>query len=77
MRGLSPDVGAGEPDPPAARGLTILIIEHNLGVVRSISERVIVLHHGAMIAEGGADEILRAPQVVEAYLGGRREWKPS
>jgi branched-chain amino acid transport system ATP-binding protein len=60
-----------------ARGLTILIIEHNLGVVRSISERVIVLHHGAMIAEGGADEILRAPQVVEAYLGGRREWKPS
>jgi len=60
-----------------ARGLTVLIIEHNLTVVRSISERIIVLHHGALLADGGVDEIMNAPQVVEAYLGGRREWKPS
>jgi branched-chain amino acid transport system ATP-binding protein len=60
-----------------AQGLTILIIEHNLTVVRSISERVIVLHHGALLANGPVDEVLNAPRVVEAYLGGRREWKPS
>jgi branched-chain amino acid transport system ATP-binding protein len=60
-----------------ARGLTILIIEHNLHVVRSISERVIVLHHGALLAEGRVEEIMSAPQVIEAYVGGRREWKRS
>lgn len=60
-----------------ARGLTILVIEHNLHVVRSISEKVIVLDHGTLIAQGKAEEILKSPKVVEAYLGRRREWKPS
>ncbi len=60
-----------------ARGLTLLVIEHNLKVVRALSQHVIVLDQGAKIAEGGADEILQAPAVVEAYLGRRREWKPS
>jgi branched-chain amino acid transport system ATP-binding protein len=60
-----------------ARGLTILVIEHNLHVVRSISEKVIVLDHGVLIAEGVAEDILKAPQVVEAYLGRRREWQSS
>ena len=55
-----------------ARGLTLLIIEHNLKVVRSFAERVIVLDRGAKIAEGGAEEILAAPHVVKAYLGERR-----
>jgi branched-chain amino acid transport system ATP-binding protein len=54
------------------RGLTFLIIEHNLKVVRAFSERVIVLDHGAKIAEGNADEILNAPEVIKAYLGRRR-----
>ena len=53
-------------------GLTFLIIEHNLKVVRAFSERVIVLDHGAKIAEGNADQILNAPEVVRAYLGRRR-----
>jgi len=53
-------------------GLTFLIIEHNLKVVRAFSERVIVLDHGALIAEGSAGEILNAPEVVRAYLGRRR-----
>jgi branched-chain amino acid transport system ATP-binding protein len=53
-------------------GLTILIIEHNLKVVRTFSKRVIVLDHGAKIAEGDADTILSTPAVVEAYLGKRR-----
>jgi branched-chain amino acid transport system ATP-binding protein len=55
-----------------ARGLTFLIIEHNLKVVRAFSERVIVIDRGAKIAEGNADEILAMPQVVTAYLGKRR-----
>ena len=54
------------------RGLTLLIIEHNLKVVRSFAERVIVLDRGALIAEGNAETILRAPDVVKAYLGERR-----
>jgi branched-chain amino acid transport system ATP-binding protein len=56
-----------------ARGLTLLIIEHNLRVVRALSERVIVLDHGVLIAEGNADDVLTAPEVVSAYLGRRRE----
>ncbi|MDA8251625.1 MAG: ABC transporter ATP-binding protein, partial [Rhodospirillales bacterium] len=50
------------------RGLTFLVIEHNLKVVRSFAGRVIVLDHGAMIAEGRPEEILAAPAVVEAYV---------
>ena len=55
-----------------ARGLTLLIIEHNLKVVRSFAERVIVLDRGVKIAEGNAETILSAPDVVKAYLGERR-----
>jgi branched-chain amino acid transport system ATP-binding protein len=56
-----------------ASGLTLLIIEHNLKVVRAFSKRVIVLDHGAKIAEGDAESILSTPAVVEAYLGKRRK----
>jgi branched-chain amino acid transport system ATP-binding protein len=52
-----------------ARGMTFLVIEHNLKVVRTFSQRVIVLDHGAKIAEGSAAEVLSNPQVVRAYLG--------
>ena len=55
-----------------ARGLTLLIIEHNLKVVRAFSRRVIVIDRGAKIAEGDADAILAMPEVVTAYLGNRR-----
>ena len=54
-------------------GLTLLIIEHNLKVVRTFSKRVIVLDHGAKIAEGDAETILGTPEVIEAYLGKRRK----
>lgn len=53
-------------------GLTILLIEHNLKVVRAFSERVIVLDHGAKIAEGDAETILNTPAVVTAYVGQRK-----
>ena len=54
------------------RGLTLLIIEHNLKVVRAFAERVIVMDRGAKIAEGPAEQILSSPEVITAYLGARR-----
>jgi branched-chain amino acid transport system ATP-binding protein len=53
----------------AERGVTILIIEHLMKVVMSLAQRVLVLHHGQLIAEGSAVEIVRNKKVVEAYLG--------
>ena len=55
-----------------AEGHTFLVIEHNLKVVRQFSHRVIVLHRGAMLAEGTATDVLANPAVVEAYVGKRR-----
>jgi branched-chain amino acid transport system ATP-binding protein len=53
----------------AERGITILIIEHLLKVVLSLSHRLMVLHHGRLIADGSPGEIIRDQRVVEAYLG--------
>ena len=51
------------------QGMTVLLVEHNMRMVMSLSHDILVLNYGARIAEGSADEISRHPDVLTAYLG--------
>lgn len=51
------------------RGYAIVLIEHDMPVIKSVSDRVVALDHGEKIAEGSYDEVASNKQVIEAYLG--------
>ena len=53
----------------AAAGRTVLMVEHNLSVVASLSDRITVLARGKVLAEGAYEDVSRDPRVVEAYIG--------
>ena len=55
------------------KGITILMVEHNIEAVMQISRRIVVLAEGALIADGEPDEIRSDKNVIEAYLGKENE----
>jgi branched-chain amino acid transport system ATP-binding protein len=52
---------------------TILLVEHKMDVVRSLADRIIVLHNGKLVADGPPAEVIASPVVQEAYLGSFAE----
>jgi branched-chain amino acid transport system ATP-binding protein len=55
------------------KGVTVILVEHDVKFVSAIADRITVLDAGAKLAEGSPDEVLSDPRVVEAYLGRRSE----
>jgi branched-chain amino acid transport system ATP-binding protein len=52
-----------------ATGITVLLVEHNMGLIMDVSDRILVLNYGQKLAEGIPSEIQRNKAVIDAYLG--------
>jgi branched-chain amino acid transport system ATP-binding protein len=50
-------------------GITILLIEHVMQAVMALAQEILVLHHGAAIAQGKPEQVVREPAVIHSYLG--------
>ena len=59
------------------RGITILLVEHNMKMVMNLCQRIVVLDAGRVVAEGIPEEIQHHPKVIEVYLGKRKSHAPA